>query len=484
MFTSRGTRTRTRTRQSARPEQLRAGSGQTARFTVEGLETRLLLYAVSGGEWPHPERVTVSFMPDTTLVGGVPSVLFTTMNLRFPTGTWQKEMLRGLQSFAANANLNFSLVGDDGSPLGSPGFSGTDYNVQGDSNFGDIRIGSIPFVTALGYAQLPPPINPGTEAGDFQLNSLTAWNIGSTYDLFTVSAHEAGHSLGLCHSSVSSAVLYESYNGVKSNLTADDIAGIQAIYGARPADGFDAADPNETKGNATVITSFIDSNKQVTLTNLDITNNGDVDWYKFTTPGGTSNMEVRVQSTGLSLFAPKFTLFKGTNNKGTVSGPYHSTVSQTEAISGGQNWFVKVEGAEQGAFGTGSYALQINMGSTGLPAVLIPDTATPASGDGQPGCESHWHDHEQHSETVAHDDNVVITETVRDEVRSETRSSAFTVTLGTNFDLKQSPLAAVFQADTTNDAFEARRHERRLHTDAVDFAIDGGLAGLLANKLV
>src|SRR5688500_3493916 len=54
-------------------------SANQRRLTVEGLEPRLLLYSVSGGVWPHPELVTVSFMPDGTDAGGIPTNLFSTM---------------------------------------------------------------------------------------------------------------------------------------------------------------------------------------------------------------------------------------------------------------------------------------------------------------------------------------------------------------------------------------------------------------------
>jgi hypothetical protein len=350
------------------------------------LEPRLLLYAANGGVWPHPELVTVSFMPDGTDIGGMPNVLQSSMNLLFPTATWQKEALRGLQSYAANANINFSVASDDGSPFGSCGGSGSDCNLQGDSNFGDIRVGGFPLGGPLGISMLPPPLNGDTTAGDYFLDTATAWNIGTSFDLFTVAAHESGHSIGLDHSAVTTAVMYTYYNDVKPNLTSDDIAGIQSIYGSRPQDSFDTTAPNNVKNSATVITSYIDSNKQVTHTNLDVTTNSDIDWYKITTPSGSANtMEVRVQSTGLSLFAPRFTLYKGSTNKGTVSGGYNSTVSQTETINNGQNWYIKVEGAEGGDFGTGKYALQVNMGTASLPPVNSPNTATPVTGGGGNG---------------------------------------------------------------------------------------------------
>ena len=58
-------------------------------------------------------------------------------------------------------------------------------------------------------------------------------------DLETVAAHEIGHTLGLAHSDDPEALMYPSYNGPHRSLAADDIRGIQSIYGA--ASGADPA---------------------------------------------------------------------------------------------------------------------------------------------------------------------------------------------------------------------------------------------------
>lgn len=108
-------------------------------------------------------------------------------------------------------------------------------------HLGDIRIGAIS-IDGPGSV-LAHAYQPGTEAifgsggaiaGDMHIDSEENWGdgTGGTLDLATVILHELGHALGLGHSSASGAIMDPFYTGVKLTLTADDIAGIQSLYGA------------------------------------------------------------------------------------------------------------------------------------------------------------------------------------------------------------------------------------------------------------
>jgi matrix metalloproteinase-14 (membrane-inserted) len=71
--------------------------------------------------------------------------------------------------------------------------------------------------------------------GDIHLDDTERWTI-SSYDgtnLLQTLAHEIGHSLGLSHSDVSSAIMAPFYKGYKPGLSLDkdDIRAIQALYG-------------------------------------------------------------------------------------------------------------------------------------------------------------------------------------------------------------------------------------------------------------
>lgn len=126
-----------------------------------------------------------------------------------------------------------------------------------DGHLGDMRIGAYPFVLDVNtvinaHALFFPVTNAemmfGSVGGDIHFNddmntsfpNQVVWvddetdvSGDETFDFFTVALHEVGHGLGLAHSDDSTSVmaLYNTRGGARRTLSADDIAGIQAIYG-------------------------------------------------------------------------------------------------------------------------------------------------------------------------------------------------------------------------------------------------------------
>src|SRR3954468_6857134 len=88
--------------------------------------------ATFGSPWGDARHLTLSFVPDGTLVDGVASNLF--QALPGQASAWQAEILRAVQTWAQHANVNVDVVADAGQPLGAAG------PIQGDTRFGDIRI--------------------------------------------------------------------------------------------------------------------------------------------------------------------------------------------------------------------------------------------------------------------------------------------------------------------------------------------------------
>ncbi len=373
-----------------------------AALALEALEDRVVPYSVTGNAWPHPQLITISFVPDGTSLGGTTtSNLFSAFNgNRYLNGSgaanWQNQILKAAQVWAQQTNINFAVVADNGTASGG----GADQ--QGDPGMGDIRIGGYNFGNStLAMAFQPAPANNYSIAGDIVFNTGQTWKEGSTYDLFTVAMHEFGHALGLDHSSASSAnVMYPSYTTVKGGLTNDDINGIRAVYSggkARAQDAFDAAGQGGSVSTAVNVNSYIDASALSGLvTGLDHTTTSEVDYYTFQAPAGASGtMQVAVQSKGLSLLTPQVTVYasNGTTVVGSATGlNQFGGTTVTVSVSGvvaGQTYYVKVAGADTTAFSTGAYALALNFSGVGsVPVAPSPVTQTadgsPISGSG--GC--------------------------------------------------------------------------------------------------
>ncbi len=264
---------------------------------------------------------------------------------------------------------------------------------------GDIRIGGYNFGSStLAQAFLPPPVNNFSLAGDIEFNTGQTFNInGQNYDLFTVAVHEFGHALGLLHSNLPSAVMYGSYGAPKAGLSSDDIQGIRNIYSnnnARSADQFGSL--NSSVAAAANLNGFVNPLLNTALvTNLDITNAGEKDYYTMTAPALTgSTVTISAQSQGLSLLAPTLTVYAadGVTVLGSASGYGHYgttlTLNLTNKIAANQQFYVKVAGADSTSFGTGAYALTMSFAGLPLPAVPSPAVqvldGSPLSGGG--GC--------------------------------------------------------------------------------------------------
>src|ERR1700735_2996678 len=87
---------------------------------LEALEDRTVP-TTYGVAWPHPKTLTLSFVPDGTLVAGQASNLDALLNTTGSQSAWEMQVLKAAQTWAAAANVNISVVPDDGEPLGTSG---------------------------------------------------------------------------------------------------------------------------------------------------------------------------------------------------------------------------------------------------------------------------------------------------------------------------------------------------------------------------
>jgi Matrixin len=350
------------------------------RPVLEGLEDRIVLYSTLGA-WTYDSRITYSFMPDGTNVAGYQSNLFATLNAKYPTATWEQQIEVAATLWENVTGANLSLMPDGGQPFGTQG------NQQDDPRFGDIRIGAIPLPSGLlAETFVPPPGNGGTAAGDIFLNSNVNWKIGSNYDLLTVVSHEFGHALGLGESTVSTAVMYGTYNGIKTSLTTDDISGIDSLYALRTPDQFNSNGLSDaTYTSAANITPYIQSSNQLSIPGLENMTAAGNEWYYVSAPAGTaSTMTATVQATNLSSFAPQMQIYSSSMSPiGRASAPqqFGATISVNATnVTPGAGYFIRVFAAGgPGAIGT--YGLQVNFSGQSQAPVAPPNTLVPQQPD-------------------------------------------------------------------------------------------------------
>ena len=315
-------------------------------------------YLLSGDRWSNASPITYSIAADGVTWDRKANVLNAAMDARFAADAWQDEIARALQTWASVADIDFVRVADSALAFDTVG------KAQGDARFGDIRFGGYDFDNAsqLGHAYTPPP-NGSTGAGDVAINTAMAFNIGGDFDLFSVLLHETGHSLGLEHPDNPDAVMNANYGGVRAGLTADDIAGIRAIYGARADDVYGQQGRGSGFSDAVAVATSPASPSRVSLEDLTLTTIGDSDYFSFVpATGGTLQVTAIVE--GVSLLSPQVSLYDASQALLDAEGSpaqYGQNVSASvAAVTAGQPYYIKVSGATGDVFSIGTYDLNIS----------------------------------------------------------------------------------------------------------------------------
>jgi Ca2+-binding RTX toxin-like protein len=156
----------------------------------------------------------------------------------------QRAAVQGaLNSWAAVSALTFTEVADCGLPFNAVNCTSPDIRIlfgSGDHNGGptDPDFDGHGGVVAHGFYPGPAA---ATASGDLHFDDSENWSTtGSGVDLQTIALHEVGHTLGLAHANASQCPLQASTSrpimcgiliGTDRTLAADDIAGIQSLYG-------------------------------------------------------------------------------------------------------------------------------------------------------------------------------------------------------------------------------------------------------------
>jgi hypothetical protein len=325
---------------------------------IEQLEDRRVM---SAEPWQDARHLTLSFAPDGAAIAGHTSNLFAALDQPLGRDLWKREMLMAFQTWASQANIDLGLVADSGDPFGTAG------KTVGDPRFGDVRIGGQPMSSGVLSVSVPhDSALGGTWAGDVLFN--TDADFSSAARLRTVALHEAGHVLGLEHSSDPLSIMYSHEGSTRTTLSSGDIAALRAIYGTRARDAHDLEERNDSRGNATRLKYSNFDGSAPLMAFGDITNLKDVDYFELRVLDGyTGPVTFRLRTAGLSLLSAQLTILDETGRvlrRAQTDGQSDKTVAVTlNSVERNGRYFIKVNRATQDVFGIGRFGLAVTFDS-------------------------------------------------------------------------------------------------------------------------
>jgi hypothetical protein len=304
-------------------------------------------------------RLTLSFAPDGTRISRYESALFSAFSNLLTAQELEDIVLEAFQTWAQHSAVNVGLVIDSDGMV--PGYDfGIGGASQGDPRFGDIRIGAAPMAGDV-FAVAVPNLDfvSGTWSGDLLFNSNAEFADANQF--FAVALHEAGHVLGLGHTTDTTSAMHPT--ALNEVLNADDIAELKLLYGERIE--LDEHDDEDSNNNTIDEAEWIELNEGLEgeiplLVFGDIENNSDVDFFRVEPDIYNGPVTFNLISQKVSLLKARMTVF---NETGQVldmieePGNRGSDISLTVSGTPDQRLFVKIESL--GNFDTqfGSYAL-------------------------------------------------------------------------------------------------------------------------------
>ena len=211
--------------------------GQRRSLRIEALDPRFTMDGTASASaaipWLNLSELSYSFVPDGTPFAdntNYQSSLFAVLASTGSSEVWQAAFEQAFSEWLNPLAAHASEVNDEGQPFGSFG------PTQGDSRFGDIRIGAVPLSNNVMAEAIPNSvISQGTWAGDILLNSNAQWH--DLQQVLSVALHEIGHVLGVEHSSDPASPMYFHGASAATKPTSNDISELRKLYAGVEVNG-------------------------------------------------------------------------------------------------------------------------------------------------------------------------------------------------------------------------------------------------------
>ena len=310
--------------------------------------------------WTTPGRLTLSFAPDGTDIGGYSNSLFSSFDGVVTKSQIRSLIIKAFQDWAVLSSINVGIVDDDATvPFG---FGGT---TQTNGLVGDIRIGAVPMAgDVFAFAIEHDNFLSGGWAGTMLFNSKAEFVDADQF--YAVALHEAGHILGLEHSDDINSVMHPT--ALNTEFSSEDIEEIRSLYGSRNLDQFDmGGSSNNTIHSATEIEESGSIRGVVPAIAFgDISDPNDVDYFVLEPRDDYhgSKTTFRLINLGISAIDLMMTL---TDEDGNPLGSPHVVIGDggqgddirivVNPLNEDIDYFVRIERAPSSGSTVGSYAL-------------------------------------------------------------------------------------------------------------------------------
>ena len=189
------------------------------------IERQAFQYSLMGERWiGSPATITWSFAEDSTYDQILSRSYSDYPDFEAAFDATQKQLVQSaFQAWEDAANIDFVEQDDSSATKVRIGLDSIDGRSLGGGTLGQATVWSTNNIFNHAAIQIDSADMP---EADFSTNSPPS----GKWSFFATVTHEIGHALGLAHSSLSSALMYR-FSGSTVDLTADDIAGIVAVYG-------------------------------------------------------------------------------------------------------------------------------------------------------------------------------------------------------------------------------------------------------------